>query len=84
MARKAVVYTPEQLAELHTAMDQAEMELENAKLAYFNSAPYKNEAVPYEKLKEYAEAFIAANHAFQKARFGKVHIRLDVSRLLRE
>ncbi len=84
MARKAVVYTPERLAELQAAMGQAEIELENAKLAYFNSAPYKNEPVPYEKLKEYAEAFIAANYAFQKARFGKVHIRLDVSRLLRE
>ena len=84
MARKAVVYTPEQLAELQAVMEQAEMHLENAKLAYFNSAPYKNEPVPYEKLKEYAEAFIAASHAFQKAKFGKVHVRLDVSRLLRE
>jgi hypothetical protein len=84
MARKAVVYTPEQLAALQAAMDFAEIELENAKLAYFNSAPYKDEPVPYEKLKEYAEAYIAANRAFQKAKFGKVHVRLDVSRLLRE
>jgi hypothetical protein len=84
MARKAVVYTEEQLAQLQTAMDHAEVELENAKLAYFNSAPYKDEPVPYEKLREYAEVFIAANHALQKAKFGKVHVRLDVSRLLRE
>jgi hypothetical protein len=84
MARKAVVYTAEQLAELQAAMDHAEIDLENAKLAYFNSAPYKDEPVPYEKLKTYAETYIAANHAFQKAKFGKVHVRLDVSRLLRE
>jgi hypothetical protein len=84
MARKAVVYTAEQLAELQTVMDAAEVELENAKLAFFNSAPYKDEPVPYEKLKEYAEAFITANHAVQKAKFGKIHVRLDVSRLLRE
>lgn len=84
MARKAVVYTEEQLAELQAAMDQTEIELENAKLAYFNSAPYKDEPIPYEKLREYAQAYIAANHAFQKAKFGRVHVRLDVSRLLRE
>ena len=84
MPRKAVVYTEEQLAELKAAMDAAEVNLENAKLAYFNSAPYKDEPVPYEKLREYAEAFIAANHAFQKAKYGKIHVRLDVSRLLRE
>ena len=84
MARKAVVFTEEQLAELQAAMDHAEIDLENAKLAYFNSVPYKDEPVPYEKLKAYAEAYIAANHAFQKAKFGKIHVRLDVSRLLRE
>lgn len=84
MARKAITYTPKQIAELETAMEFAEAELQNAKLAYFNSAPYKNEAVPYEKLKQYAEAFITANHALQKAKFGKIHVQLDVSRLLRE
>jgi hypothetical protein len=84
MARKAVVYTPEQLEALQAAMDLAEVDLENAKLAYFNSAPYKDEPVPYEKLKEWAEAFIAANHVLQKAKFGKIHVRLDVARLLRE
>jgi hypothetical protein len=84
MARRATTYTPEQLAELQAEMERAEHELENAKLPYFNSVPYKDEPVPYEKLKEYAEAFIRANHAVQKARFGRVHVRLDVSRLLRE
>jgi hypothetical protein len=84
MARKAVVYTPEQVEALQTALDQTEVDLENAKLAYFNSVPYKDEPVPYEKLRAYAEAFIAANHALQKAKFGKIHVRLDVAHLLRE
>ena len=33
MARKAIVYTEEQLAQLQTAMDHAEVELENAKFS---------------------------------------------------
>jgi hypothetical protein len=84
MARRAATYTPEQIEELQAEKDRAEHELENAKLAYFNKAPYKDEPITYEKLKEYAAVFIRANHALQKARFGKVHVRLDVARLLRE
>lgn len=84
MARKAVTYTPEQIEQLQAEKDRAEHELENAKLAYFNKAPYKDEQVTYEKLKEYAEAFVRATNAIQIARFGKVHVRLDVARLLRE
>lgn len=63
---------------------RAEHELENAKLAYFNSAPYKDEPIDFERLKGYAEAFIRSNHALQKALYGRVRVKLDVSRLLRE
>jgi hypothetical protein len=84
VARRAVTYTPEQIKELQAANERAEHELENAKLAYFNAATYKDQPIGYEELKQYAEAFIRANHTLQKAQFGKVHIRLDVARLLRE
>lgn len=84
MARRTVTYTAEQIEELQAQKDRAEHELENAKLAYFNKAPYKDEQITYERLKEYAEAFIRATNAIQKARFGKIHVRLDVARLLRE
>jgi hypothetical protein len=63
---------------------RTEHELENAKLAYYNSADYQGNPVGYERLKNYAEAFIAANHELQKALYGRIRIRLDVSRLLRE
>jgi len=84
MARRTPSYTPEEIKQLEAENERAEHELENAKLAYFNSAPYKDETIDYERLKQYAENFIRTNHALQKAKFGRVHVRLDVSRLLRE
>ena len=83
MAQRAQ-HTPADIERLRAEVARTEHELENAKLAYFNSASYKDGAVPFDALKEYAEAFIAANHALQKALYGRVRIRLDVSRLLRE
>ncbi len=76
--------TPEQLQSLKEAMNASELEFDHAKLAYFRRVPYKDKEITYEALKEYAETYIAANHAFQKAQFGKVHVKLSVARLLRE
>jgi hypothetical protein len=53
-------------------------------MAYFNSAPYKDEEVTYEVLKRYTETYIGKNYEYQKAAFGKVRIKLTVARLLRE
>ena len=76
--------TPEELADLKKELDASEVDLDNAKLAYFHRAPYKDQEVTYELLKTYAETFIARNHAYQKAAFGKIRLRLSVARLLRE
>jgi hypothetical protein len=76
--------TPEDLDRLRAEVRRTEHELEDAKLAYYNSAEYQGASVPYERLKKYAEVFIAANHTLQKALYGRIHVRLDVSRLLRE
>jgi hypothetical protein len=76
--------TPEEIERLRTEVTRAEHELEDAKLAYYNSAEYQGANMPYERLKKYAEVFIAANHSLQKALYGRIRIRLDVSRLLRE
>jgi hypothetical protein len=85
MARKsAPPATPEQLAKLKETLDASELDLENAKMAYFNTAPYKDEEVTYEVLKRYAETYIGKNYDYQKAAFGKVRIKLTVARLLRE
>lgn len=76
--------TPEEVERRRAEVKRTEHELEDAKLAYYNSAEYMEKPVDYERLKEFAEAFIAANHELQKALYGRVRIRLDVSRLLRE
>jgi hypothetical protein len=65
-------------------LDAAEFDFDNAKLAYFHRAQYKGQEVTYEVLKGFAEAYIARNHEYQKAAFGKVRIRLSAARLMRE
>jgi hypothetical protein len=85
MARKAAAAaTPEEQTKLKAALDASELDFQNAKMAYFNSAPYKDEEVTYEVLKRYAETYITKNYEFQKGAFGRVRIRLTVARLLRE
>ena len=84
MARKTVPSTPEELARLKQAMDAAELDFDNAKLAYFHRAEYKGQAVNYEVMKRFAEEYIAANYAYQKAAYGRVRVKLSVPHLMRE
>lgn len=79
-----VEHTPEELTALRAEVERSELDLGHAKVAYFNSTPYKDAVVDYDRLRAFAEAFIRANHAYQKALYGKIQVRLDVSRLLRE
>ena len=83
MAKK-VPPTAEELENLKSTMDSTELDFANAKLAYYNRMEYKGQLVAYENLEQYAKAFIAANHAYQKALYGKVRITLSVARLMRE
>lgn len=82
MAKRSV--TPEELAALKANLDSSELDFDNAKLAYFHRSSYKDEEVTYEVLKRYAETYIARNHEYQKAAFGKIRVKLTVARLLRE
>jgi Xaa-Pro aminopeptidase len=82
MARK--VPTPEEIAALKQAMDLAELDFINAKVAFFHDADYKDKKITYDVLSDFAEFFIAQNYAFQKAMFGRVRVKLSVPRLMRE
>ena len=84
MATKKKVLSPEEIAALKVAMDAAELDFANAKLAYYNRTEYKGNPVTYDTLKAYAEDFIAKNYAVQKAAFGKVHVKLLLANLMRE
>jgi hypothetical protein len=76
--------TPEQLKQFQETLNRSESDLGNAKVAYFSRTDYKGEAVSGERLRQYAQAYVDANHAYQRALYGKIRVRLDVSRLLRE
>jgi hypothetical protein len=69
---------------LRDAMDAAELDFANAKLAYYNRRPYKDRGVEYDDLRGYAERFISASYEFQRAKWSKVRLKLTISRLLRE
>jgi len=75
---------PEQIAQLKKTLDQTTTDLANAKIAFFSRTDYNEEVVDDERLRRYAQAYVNASHAYQKALYGKVQVRLDVSRLLRE
>lgn len=66
------------------ALGAAELDFDNAKVAYFRRAEYKRQEVTYDVLKTFAEAYIEAHHAYQKALYGRVRARLSVARLIRE
>ena len=84
MARRpAATATPEEIERLRHEVKRRESEFRDAKIAYYNSSEYQGDAMPYERLKSYALAFIAANRDLQKALYGRVRVVIDVSRLLR-
>ena len=57
--------------------------LNAAKIAYLNGTPLNDEPVSYERLKEVAQEVIQANYALQRARYGRVRLKLSVAKLLR-
>lgn len=76
--------TPAEIEALRDAMDTAETDFRNARIAFQAGTDYKGEAVNYDVLRRYAELFVAANYEFQKARWGRVRVKLIVANLLRE
>ena len=51
--------------------------------AYYTRPSPSDTRPAYSDLKSAAEAFIAANHEYQRARFGRIRLRLSLSKLLR-
>jgi hypothetical protein len=84
VAKNKTEFSSAELATMKEAMDAAELDFANAKLAYYHRTEYKGFAVNYESLRNYAEQFIDKNYAYQKAIFGKLRIKLSVPRLMRE
>jgi hypothetical protein len=71
------------LDELREEMDKLGNALEAVKIAYLNSTPYGDNVPTVDDVRSTAQAYIKAHHAFQRARFGKVRVRLNAADLLR-
>lgn len=64
-------------------MKRKESRMHAVHIAYLNQAPFEDKVPLYADLKAAADAFIAANYAFQKALYGRVMVKLSTAKLLR-
>ena len=69
--------------EARSRVEMLQSRLHAAKIAYLNGTPLDGESVSYERLKGVAQEVIQANYALQRARYGKVRLKLSVAKLLR-
>jgi hypothetical protein len=71
------------LRELRERMKRLDEEFDRLRHAYYRRASVQGRIPDYDELKALAERFIRANHEYQKARYGRIRLRLSVSKLLR-
>jgi hypothetical protein len=69
--------------ELRARMEQLQSKLRVAKAAYFNRTELDGKIPEYEDLAGIAKDLISANYQLQKELYGKVKLKLSVSKLLR-
>jgi tetrahydromethanopterin S-methyltransferase subunit B len=69
--------------QLREQMDKLGNAVEAIKIAYLNGTPYGETVPTVDDVRSTAEAYVKAHHAFQRARFGKVRVRMSVAELLR-
>jgi hypothetical protein len=64
-------------------MRQLDEVFDRLRYAYYTKTTSAGEVPDYEQLKRAAVAFIEASYAYQRARYGRVRLKLSVSKLLR-
>jgi len=70
-------YTSDEVANLKTRMQKAEEEMNRLRMGFYAGVE------EYETMHDAAEVYIAASYAFQKAKWGKVRMRLSPAGVLR-
>jgi hypothetical protein len=68
---------------LKQEMEKKDAILEAMKAAFFNRAPFQGQVPTYEDLAGAASDYIQASYEFQKARFGRIRLKLSPTDLLR-
>ncbi len=71
------------LEKMHLDLDVFRSKVHAAKVAFLNRTPLDGKEVSYEDLRTLAEEYIRRNYAYQRARFGKVKVKMSVAKLLR-
>jgi hypothetical protein len=74
---------PEKADELRQLMERKRNVLEATRIAFFHRTPLNGEVPDDQAVRRAARDFIDANYALQRALFGRVRVKLSVSRLLR-
>lgn len=75
--------TDSDVEEARSRFEMLQSRLNAAKIAFLNGAELDGEMVSYERLRGVAKEMIEANYALQRARYGKVRLKLSVAKLLR-
>jgi hypothetical protein len=74
---------PGHLAELRTRLKALDEAFHSLYGAYYGRRELHGRVPDFETLRSAAEEFIRANYDYQKARYGKIVLKLSVSKLIR-
>ncbi len=69
--------------QLRAQMELLQAKLHAAKIAYYNNTELEGKVPEYEQLAAIAKELIRVNYELQKALYGKIRVKLSVSKLLR-
>lgn len=64
-------------------MERLQARMATMKIAYMNRMPFEEHVPTEEDVRAAAQSFIDANHAYQRALYGRVRVKLSVANLLR-
>jgi hypothetical protein len=73
----------ENLEALRNRMRQLDEKFDRLRYAYYTRGQAAADPPTYDELKRAAAAFIEANYAYQRARYGRIRLKLSISKLLR-
>jgi len=72
--------TPEEIAALKAEQDRLDYEWKRLMIGFMSSV----EDITYDTVKDACGAYIQASYKFQKAKWGKVQVRMSAASLMRE
>jgi len=81
--RRSPAPDPGELSRLRAEMEHKKAILDSIKIAFFNNVPFGGTIPDAQSVRQAAQDFVVANHAYQRLLFGRVKVKLSVANLLR-